>query len=119
MSEALAAVYPATTLQTCIVRLLRNSLEFANPKQRKPQAMALRAIYTAPSADAAITALDEFERGPWGTRFPTVVASWRRAWAYVIPFFAFPPEIRRVIYTTNALVNARVRKIIKLAALSE
>lgn len=115
MSEALAAVYPATTLQTCIVHLLRNSLEFANWQQRKPLATALRAIYTAPGADAALTALDEFERGPWGTRFPTVVASWRRAWAHVIPFFAFPPEIRRVIYTTNALesLNARVRKIIK------
>jgi transposase-like protein len=115
MSEALAAVYPATTLQTCIVHLLRHSLEYANWKQRKPLATALRAIYTAPSADAAMTALDEFERGPWGTRFPTVVASWRRAWAHVIPFFAFPPEIRRVIYTTNALesLNARVRKIIK------
>lgn len=115
MSEALAAVYPATTLQTCIVHLVRHSLEFANWKQRKPLAMALRAIYTAPGADAAMTALDDFERGPWGTRFPTVVASWRRAWAHVIPFFAFPPEIRRVIYTTNALesLNARVRKIIK------
>ena len=115
MSEALAAVYPATTLQTCIVHLLRHSLEFANWKERKPLAAALRAIYTAPGADAAMTALDEFERGPWGRRFPTVVASWRRAWAHVIPFFAFPPEIRRVIYTTNALesLNARVRKIIK------
>jgi transposase-like protein len=115
MSEALAAVYPATTLQTCIVHLLRNSLEFANWKQRKPLAMALRAIYTAPSADAAMAALDEFERGAWGTRFPTVVASWRRAWDHVIPFFAFAPEIRRVVYTTNALesLNARVRKIIK------
>ena len=115
MSEARAAVYPATTLQTCIVHLLRNSLEFANWKQRKPLAIALRAIYTAPSADAAMAALEEFEGGPWGMRFPTVVASWRRAWAHVIPFFAFPPEIRRVIYTTNALesLNARVRKIIK------
>jgi transposase-like protein len=115
MSEALAAVYPATTLQTCIVHLLRNSLEYANWKERKGLAPALRAIYTAPSADAALTALDDFERGPWGQRFPTVVASWRRAWAHVIPFFGFPPEIRRVIYTTNALesLNARVRKIIK------
>jgi putative transposase len=115
MSEALAAVYPATTLQTCIVHLLRNSLEFANWKERMPLATALRAIYTAPGADAAMTALDEFERGPWGRRFPTVVASWRRAWPHVIPFFAFPPEIRRVIYTTNALesLNARIRKIIK------
>ena len=115
MSEALAAVYPETTLQTCIVHLLRNSLEFANWKERKPLAAALRPIYTAPGADAAMTALDAFERGPWGTRFPTVVASWRRAWGNVIPFFAFPPEVRRVIYTTNALesLNARIRKIIK------
>jgi len=115
MSEALAAVYPATTLQTCIVHLLRHSLEFGNWKQRKPLAAALRPIYTAPSADAAMTALDDFERGPWGRQFPTVVASWRRAWAHVIPFLAFPPEIRRVIYTTNALesLNARIRKIIK------
>ena len=115
MSDALAAVYPATTLQTCIVHLLRNSLEFANWKQRKPLAMALREIYTAPSADAALTARDAFERGPWGTRFPTIVVTWRRAWAHIIPFFAFPPEIRRVIYTTNALesLNARIRKIIK------
>ena len=115
MSEALEAVYPATTLQTCIVHLLRHSLEFANWKERKPMAAALRPIYTAPSADGAVAALEAFARGPWGTRFPTVVASWRRAWPHVIPFFAFPPEVRRVIYTTNALesLNARVRKIIK------
>jgi putative transposase len=115
MSEALAAVYPATTLQTCIVHLLRNSLEFANWKQRTPLAAALRPIYTAASADAALVVLDAFERGPWGVRFPTVVAAWRRAWTHVIPFFAFPPEVRRVIYTTNALesVHARLRKIIK------
>ena len=115
MSEALAAVFPATTLQTCIVHLLRHSLDFANWKERKPLAAALRAIYTAPSAEAAGAALDMFERGPWGTTFPTVVASWRRAWTHVIPFFAFPPDIRRVLYTTNALesVHAPLRKIIK------
>jgi len=115
MSEALAAVYPATTLQTCIVHLLRTSLECANWQQRHPLAAALRPIYTAASADAARLALDAFERGPWGVRFPTVVAAWRRAWTQVIPFFAFPPEVRRVIYTTNALesVHARLRKIIK------
>jgi putative transposase len=115
MSEALAAVFPATTLQTCIVHLIRQSLDFANWKERKPLAAALRAIYTAPSAEGAGAALDVFERGPWGTRFPTVVASWRRVWTHVTPFFAFPPEIRRVIYTTNALesVHAQLRKIIK------
>jgi len=115
MSEALAAVYPATTLQTCIVHLLRHSLDFANWKERKPLAGALRPIYTAASAEAAGAALETFAGGPWGTRFPTVVASWRRAWTRVIPFFAFPPDVRRVIYTTNALesVHARLRKIIK------
>lgn len=115
MSEALAAAFPATTLQTCLVHLIRNSLDFANWKERKPLAAALRPIYTAASADAALTALDAFAHGPWGLRFPTVVAAWRRAWTQVIPFFAFPPDVRRVIYTTNALesVHARLRKIIK------
>src|SRR5687768_848121 len=121
MEEALGAVFPQTTLQTCIVHLLRNSLEFANWKQRKPLAAALRAIYTAASADAALLLLEAFERGPWGVRFPTVVAAWRRAWTHVIPFFAFPPEVRRVIYTTNALesVHARLRKIIKTRPLPD
>ena len=115
MSEALAAVSPETTLQTCIVHLIRHSLDFANRKERKPLAAALRLICTAASADAASAELDAFERGPWGTKFPTVVASWRRVWTHVIPFFAFPPDVRRVIYTTNALesVHAQLRKIIK------
>jgi len=115
MSEALASIFPATTLQTCIVHLLRHSLDYAGWKERKGLAAALRPIYTAPSADAAGAALDRFEQSAWGARFPTVVASWRRAWTHVIPFFAFPPEVRRVIYTTNALesVHAQLRKIIK------
>jgi putative transposase len=115
MSEALAAVYPQTTLQTCIVHLIRTSLDFASWKERKAMAAALRPIYTAVNAEAASAALDAFERGAWGRKFPTVVASWRRAWTHVIPFFAFPPEIRRLIYTTNALesVHAQLRKIIK------
>jgi len=115
MSEALGAVYPQTTLQTCIVHLIRHSLDFANWKERKPVATALRPIYAAASADAASAALDAFERGPWGRKFPTIVASWRRAWTHIIPFFAFPPEVRRLIYTTNALesVHAQLRKIIK------
>jgi putative transposase len=115
MPEALAAVYPATTLQTCIVHLIRNSLDYASWKDRKALAAAIKPVYTAASADAAAAELDAFEEGPWGKKFPTVVASWRRAWAHVIPFFAFPPEVRRVIYTTNAIesVNARLRKILK------
>ena len=84
-------------------------------KERKRLAGALRPIYTAASAEAAGAALEAFARGPWGTQFPTVVASWRRAWTHVIPFFAFPPDVRRVIYTTHALesVHARLRKILK------
>ena len=115
MSEALAAVYPATTLQTCIVHLIRNSLDYASWKDRKPLAAAIKPIYTAASAEAALAELDAFESGPWGQKFPTVAAAWRRAWDKVIPFFAFPPDVRRVIYTTNAIesVNARLRKIIK------
>ncbi|MEO5669862.1 MAG: IS256 family transposase [Ramlibacter sp.] len=115
MPEALATVFPATTLQTCIVHLIRNSLDYASWKDRKLLAAAIRPIYTAANAEAALAELDAFEQGSWGKKFPTVVAAWRRAWSHVIPFFAFPPEIRRVIYTTNAIesVNARLRKIIK------
>jgi transposase-like protein len=115
MPEALGAVYPATTLQTCIVHLIRNSLDYASWKDRKPLAAAIKPIYTAPSAQAAQAELDAFEQGPWGQKFPTVVAAWRRAWDRVIPFFAFPPAVRRVIYTTNAIesINAQLRKIIK------
>jgi transposase-like protein len=115
MGEALEVVFPATTLQTCIVHLIRNSLDYASWKERKALAAAIKPIYTAPSAEGAQAELDAFEAGPWGTKFPTVVAAWRRVWDKVIPFFAFPAPIRRVIYTTNAIesVNARLRKIIK------
>ena len=115
MAEALAVVFPATTLQTCIVHLIRNSLDFASWKERKALAQAIRPIYTAVSAETAEAELLAFERGPWGEKFPTVVAAWRRAWDKVIPFFAFPPSVRKVIYTTNAIesINAQLRKIIK------
>ena len=115
MAEALGAVFPATTLQTCIVHLIRNSLDYASWKDRRALAAALKAVYTAPSAEAALAELNAFEQGEWGQRFPTVVASWRRAWDKVIPFFAFPPAVRKVVYTTNAIesINARLRKIIK------
>jgi len=115
LGEALGAVFPATTLQTCIVHLIRHSLEFASWKDRKALAAALRPIYTAASAEAAAAELEAFEQGAWGARFPTVGAAWRRAWDRVIPFLAFPPAVRRVIYTTNAIesVHSQLRKIIK------
>ena len=115
MQEALGAVFPATTLQTCIVHLIRNSLDYASWKDRKALAAAIKPIYTAASAEVALAELEAFEAGQWGAKFPTVAAAWRRNWDKVIPFFAFPAHIRRVIYTTNAIesVNARLRKIIK------
>ena len=115
IGEALGAVFPATTLQTCIVHLIRNSLDYASWKDRKLLAAALRPVYTAASAEAAKQALNDFERAAWGQRYPTVTAAWRRAWDRVIPFFAFPPEVRRVVYTTTAIesVHSRLRKIIK------
>jgi len=113
--EALGAVFPATTLQTCIVHLIRNSLDYASWKDRKALAAALKPVYTAVNADSAAQALDEFEAGPWGQRFPNIVATWRRAWDRVIPFFAFPPAVRKLIYTTNAIesLHSQLRKIIK------
>lgn len=115
IAEALEAVFPATTLQTCIVHLIRNSLEFASWKDRKTLAAALKPIYTAPTAEAAEMALDAFEQSPLGEQFASVGAAWRRVWDRVIPFFAFPPEIRKLIYTTNAIesLHSQLRKIIK------
>jgi len=115
IDAALEAVFPATTLQTCIVHLIRNSVAYASYSERKAFAAALKPLYTAINADAAEAALDDFEQGPWGQRFPTVVAAWRRAWDRVVPFFAFAPDVRRLIYTTNAIesIHARLRKIIK------
>lgn len=115
MAEALGAVFPATTLQTCIVHLIRNSLDFANWKDRRGLAAALKAIYTAPRRRGRAGRAGHVRAGRPGQRFPTMVAAWRRAWVKVIPFFAFPPAVRKVVYTTNAIesINARLRKIIK------
>jgi putative transposase len=113
--EALQAVFPATTLQTCIVHLIRNSLDRASWKDRKALAAAIRPIYTAVNADLAMDALETFERSPLGQKLPTVAATWRRAWDRVIPFFAFSPGVRRLIYTTNAIesLHSTLRKTIK------
>ena len=115
LPEALEAAFPQTTLQTCIVHLIRQSLEYASWRDRRALAAARKTIYTAPTDDAARAALDTFEASPLGQRFPTVSAAWRRAWVHVVPFFAFPPAIRRLLYTTNVLenVNRQLRKIIK------
>jgi putative transposase len=113
--EAIETAFPKTTVQTCIVHLLRNSLGYASWKDRKAVAAALRPIYTAATAEAAAEALEEFASGHWGMKHPMIAPSWRRAWQNVIPFFAFPPDVRRVIYTTNIIesLNMQLRKIIK------
>ncbi|TKR53244.1 IS256 family transposase, partial [Allopusillimonas ginsengisoli] len=115
MPDALEAVFPATTLQTCIVHLIRNSMSYAGWSDRKKLGAALRPIYGALNAQAGQQALQEFAQGPWGQKYPMVASAWERAWEHVIPFFAFPPQIRKIIYTTNAIesVNAQLRKIIK------
>ncbi len=115
LTEAISAAYPRTTVQTCIVHLIRNSLEYASYKDRKALAAALRPIYAAASEEAARQALQDFADGPWGAKYPTIVQSWQRAWEHVVPFYVFPPEIRRVVYTTNAIesLNMQLRKIIK------
>jgi len=115
LAEAINTVYPKTTVQICIVHLIRNSLDYAGWKDRKTVAAALRPLYAAANEQAAQQALQDFADGPWGAKYPTIVQAWQRAWEYVIPFFVFAPEIRRVIYTTNAIesLNMQLRKIIK------
>ena len=115
LPEAIAAVFPKTTVQTCIVHLIRTSLDYASWKDRKPIAQALRPIYAAANEQQAAQALQDFANSVWGQRYPTIVAAWQRAWDYVVPLFAFAPDIRRVIYTTNAIesLNMQLRKIIK------
>ena len=113
--EAITAVFPDCVVQTCIVHLIRYSLQFASWKERKGLAKALKALYGAASAEAAAAELDRFEAGPYGERYAAVVASWRRRWEEVIPFFAFSPEVRKILYTTNAIesLHSQVRKAIR------
>jgi putative transposase len=113
--EAIEAVFPQAQIQTCIVHLLRHSLEYCSWQDRKFVAAELKSIYRAVNAEAAAQALSVFEAGSWGRRYPPIVASWRRNWERVIPFFAYPLDVRRVLYTTNAIesLNMQLRKITK------
>jgi len=114
--EAINSVFPETQIQTCIVHLIRNSLDFCSWKERKPVAKELKAVYRAADAEAAAAALRDFEEGPWGQRFSAITALWRRHWAHVIPFFAYPQEVRKMIYTTNAIesLNAKLRRSVRI-----
>jgi putative transposase len=112
--EAIEAIFPRTTVQTCIVHLIRHSLKYVPRREREPVARDLKPIYTAVDADAAQAALERFDE-KWGARFPVITQAWLNAWEHVIPFLAFPDEVRRVIYTTNAIeaLNRQLRKAIK------
>jgi putative transposase len=113
--EAITAVFPQTVIQTCIVHLIRHSLEFVSWKDRKAVVPALRAIYRAKDAEAGRQALDDFDAGAWGRRYPAIAQSWRRNWQHVVPFFAFPEGVRRIIYTTNAIeaLNSKLRRAVR------
>jgi putative transposase len=113
--DAITATFPKTQVQTCIVHLIRNSLAFVPYKDRKAVAAALKAIYRAANAQAGAAELDAFIEGVWGKKYPAIGQSWKRAWPEVIPFFAFPDEVRRLIYTTNAIesLNAKIRRAVR------
>jgi putative transposase len=112
--EAIEAIFPKTTVQTCVVHLIRHSLKYVPRREREQVARDLKPIYTAIDADAAQAALEAFDE-KWGQRFPVITQAWLNAWEHVIPFLAFPDEVRRVIYTTNAIeaLNRQLRKAIK------
>ena len=113
--DAITTVFPQTQVHHCVVHVVRQSLAYANWKDRKAIGSALRAIYRAPTEAAADTALAEFARGPWGTRYPAITALWQRHWPYIRPVYAYPPDLRRLLYTTNAIesLHMQLRKIIK------
>src|SRR5512144_2847860 len=113
--EAITAVFPDAQVQTCIVHTIRHSLAFVSYKDRKAVAAALRAIYRAKDAEAGKVELEAFAEGAWGTKYPAIAPSWRRAWPEIIPFFAFPDEVRRIMSTTNAIeaLNAKLRRAVR------
>ena len=112
--DAIESVYPKTEIQLCIIHMVRNSLRYVSWKERKAVANDLRNIYSAATSEAAEQELQSFEE-KWQGRFPSIAKSWRANWTNIIPFFSYPPEIRRVIYTTNAIesIQASLRKVTK------
>ena len=112
--EAIEAVWPQTVIQTCIVHLIRHSLRYVPRRQYDAVVRDLKPIYTANNPDVARVALETFEQ-KWGAQLPVIGQAWRDAWEHVIPFMAYEPEVRRVIYTTNAIeaLNRQLRKALK------
>ena len=113
--DAIAATWPEATVQTCVVHLIRAAMRFVNYGDRKEVAAALKPIYTAANADGALIELEAFEQTPLGRKYPSTVRAFRDAWERFTPFLAFPPALRRVIYTTNSIesLNFQLRKVTK------
>lgn len=113
-SEAITACFPNTEIQKCVVHQIRNSIRYVSYKDTKKLLANLKPVYCAPSEDAALAALDDFEK-TWGAKYPLVVQSWRRNWGEIATFFKYPPEIRKLIYTTNMIesYNRQLRKVTK------
>jgi putative transposase len=113
--EAITAVFPQTQVQTCIVHLIRNSLNFVSYKDRRPVATELKKVYRAKDAGSGQQELEAFAESMWGQKYPAIAQSWRRHWNEVIPFYAFPDDVRRIIYTTNAIesLNAKLRRAVR------
>ncbi len=119
LPEAITTAFPATVVQTCVVHVIRNAMKFVSYSDRKKVAAGMRAIYTAPTLAAAELAFADFE-ADFGEQYPGAIDVWRRAWNDFIPFLDYPPELRRIVYTTNAIesINFQLRKITKLGAIS-
>ncbi len=114
LPEAITTAFPATVVQTCVVHVIRNAMKFVSYSDRKKVAAGMRAIYTAPTLAAAELAFADFE-ADFGEQYPGAIDVWRRAWNEFIPFLDYPPELRRIVYTTNAIesINFQLRKITK------
>lgn len=114
LPDAIRSAFPDTTVQTCVVHVIRNAMKFVSYSDRKKLAASMRSIYTAPSVDAAELALAAFEE-KFGAQYPGAVQVWKNAWADFIPFLDYPPELRLIVYTTNAIesINFQLRKITK------
>jgi putative transposase len=112
LPDAISVVWPLAVVQLCVVHLIRASLRYASRKYWAPLSKDLRPVYSAPDEAAAAAALEEFAAA-WGDRYPAIVKVWRSHWQEFVPFLAFPPEVRRVIYTTNLIesMNSRLRKV--------
>jgi putative transposase len=111
LPEAIGEVWPLATVQSCVVHLVRGTFRYASKVHWSAITKALRTVYTAPTTDAAEARFAEFET-EWGDRYPAIIRLWRSLWEHFTPFLAFPPEIRKVIYTTNAVesLNSRFRQ---------